>query len=438
MNINKDVQVKKPHFKNFKGDYKNKYKYIFHTKSELNINEDNNFIFLAVEYPYNNNKVYKYLKVPLDEIDYVCSSILKYDNKLNEILIKNKPIKPFLDLEQHLINPQSEEKNEEILNKFIEFYKEIYKKCFKLDLLDEHIIILNSNRINKMSYHIIINNNHYFKNIDDQRIFSNYVYSKISKSNDNELHIMDKSVYTEHNFRMVNQCKINNEIPLKNNLVNIKDTLILNYCITDETKYLNVTNIKNNLFKKNNVIENEISKDEPNIIYDDFEKQKMNELLSLLHSSRFDNYDTWFNIMASLPPTHFDLFESYSKNSIKYDEFNNKYKWETIHDTPVFVNKYKIQQYAKEDNEQKYKSWIKRWKRLENIEKYEKYIKLDLSNIKVIKENCRWFSQVGTEHENNIFMSVKHMVLYGYLGIGKTKSIIRLIEKKIKKYNKPR
>jgi hypothetical protein len=59
----------------------------------------------------------------------------------------------------------------------------------------------------------------------------------------------------------------------------------------------------------------------------------------------------------------------------------------------------------------------------------EKYFNPNFENIKVIVENCPFVSQIGTEHENNIFSPEKVLIIQAYLGKGKTTAFKRLLSK---------
>ena len=116
--------------------------------------------------------------------------MLKYDNRLNEILTGNKPIKPFLDLEKKFNENRTKEQDDNLLYKFMVVYKQAFKNCFNIDLHDDDIIYINScgivennnnELIYKFSYHVIINNDVYFKSIAEQALFIKYVYEYLVK-----------------------------------------------------------------------------------------------------------------------------------------------------------------------------------------------------------------------------------------------------------------
>jgi len=63
-------------------------------------------------------------------------------------------------------------------------------------------------------------------------------------------------------------------------------------------------------------------------------------------------------------------------------------------------------------------------------ELFKNYFDLDLQGIKIIKETSSFVSQEGTADEDNILDENKFIILYAYLGRGKTTAIKRLIKEK--------
>jgi hypothetical protein len=57
----------------------------------------------------------------------------------------------------------------------------------------------------------------------------------------------------------------------------------------------------------------------------------------------------------------------------------------------------------------------------------KKYFNPNFEHIKIIVEYCPFVSQIGTEHEKNIFTPEKVIILQAYLGKGKTTAIQRLL-----------
>ena len=173
-------------------------------------------------------------------------------------MIRDKPLKPFLDLEIYFDEDKTDDENKTLLNNFMNHYKVIYEECFNVKLSDDEIIYINacgkSNDRYKFSYHVIINNNVFFKNMNEQLIFNKYVYELILKKRIKELFIMDNGIYkNDVNLRMINQCKHGEEQrQLINNDVAIIDTFIINYFVTNETQYLNVDGLKDAIYNLNN------------------------------------------------------------------------------------------------------------------------------------------------------------------------------------------
>ncbi len=109
--FNQETKKRKPFEHIFKGDTLNKYSLVEQHKHILNINNNDALIYLAVQFPdYNKQQNYKFFKVPLIDIKYLCNKLLKHDNKIFEILIHDKPIKPFMDLEKNYLNKTHQNK----------------------------------------------------------------------------------------------------------------------------------------------------------------------------------------------------------------------------------------------------------------------------------------------------------------------------------------
>jgi hypothetical protein len=114
-----------PFNQKFKGDTKGKYTKVYHHKEVIEINNKDAFIYLSAAYP---GKYYKYFKVPLADINYISENLLTQDNKINEILIRDKPLKPFLDLEIYFDEDKTDDENKTLLNNFMNHYKVIYEE----------------------------------------------------------------------------------------------------------------------------------------------------------------------------------------------------------------------------------------------------------------------------------------------------------------------
>jgi hypothetical protein len=169
-----------------------------------------NYFYISKQY-YNN----KYDKLPYNYfiLNYFedVEEITKTNNNLYEILLNNKPIKPFLDIDLY-IDDYDFVVDENLLLKYVlDEYTKIFYNCFniKIDFNDFVVICGTTNK--KISFHIIVNNGYYFFNNTQQKEFIKYIHFKnIVLENKIELkNIIDLSVYSKNkNLKLPNQSKL--------------------------------------------------------------------------------------------------------------------------------------------------------------------------------------------------------------------------------------
>jgi hypothetical protein len=288
-------------------------------------------------------------------------------------------------------------------------YTKIYFNCFniKIELKDYIVICGTTNK--KISFHIIVNNGHFFYNNTQQKEFIKYIHFKnIVLENKVELkNILDLNVYSRNkNFRLANQSKVlkdyekektmikeqineakqNKEIceeleqklkkiennKLKNESIlkiisrnhTFKDTLLINHFIEDpnilDCSFLNTKSEEIEKLNKNYKYEN--------IIYINNDESDLNKVLSLIPKIYFENYNDWYKIGTAVKNINcdcYDLFDFYSKGPINYNEEENKiyfksfkgnnswgYLFSLIDDTKInkIIKKQLIQDYKKYDS----------------------------------------------------------------------------------------
>ncbi len=192
------------------------------------------------------NSVYEYSFCEKNNITYFEEKLSK-DNNLFEMVFENTTVKPYFDLEMEI--QLSHEEQMEKLNIFINYLIKEIKIIYDIDIEKEDFVILDSNSANKLSFHLIINNQIYFVNKDEHLKFIIYLKNRFENPLDDEekemvqklewikvdktgkeikRFIFDDSVYTTNRlFRCINQSKVGKNNPLKlisNHL--ILDTLI--------------------------------------------------------------------------------------------------------------------------------------------------------------------------------------------------------------------
>ena len=185
-------------------------KNVFYPSICESIENKDNYFYISKQYYNKKYDTLPYNYFILNNIEDV-EQITKTNNNLYEVLQTNKPIKPFLDIDLY-INHYDFEIDENMLLKYVlDEYTKIYFNCFniKIELKDYIVICGTTNK--KISFHIIVNNGHFFYNNTQQKEFIKYIHFKnIVLKNKVELkNILDLNVYSRNkNFRLANQSKV--------------------------------------------------------------------------------------------------------------------------------------------------------------------------------------------------------------------------------------
>jgi hypothetical protein len=124
----------------------------------------------------------------LDYMYYLNKLDLK-DRRFNEVLTDNIKIFFDLDIKENIveINKLTQRKIDKLLRIIIEQIKNTFLQLYNMDLLEDNILILKSDYINKYSYHIVING-YYVEKLEDVKFF---VLHMIDEYFDNMPFIMD-------------------------------------------------------------------------------------------------------------------------------------------------------------------------------------------------------------------------------------------------------
>ena len=126
------------------------------------------------------------------------------DNKQRhfyEIIEKNKPQKPYFDLDIDDVDID----HHKILELVVETILNVFGK-YNIVLKLDDILVFSSHGENKYSYHIIINN-YCFMDLSETKIWMKQIYNQIPNSIKK---YVDQKVYTQHRqFRIVNSSKVN-------------------------------------------------------------------------------------------------------------------------------------------------------------------------------------------------------------------------------------
>ena len=230
-----------------------------------------------------NSGMKEFSSIRIDEIDKVVRILNKDNYNLYEALPPNQPVKPYFDLEMEY-KGLTDRLIEIKINNFIKWLIKEINLVFKVSISREDLVILNSSRHEKLSYHIIITRKIYFASVADHKLFINYLVTifkccpgydareinrfKYTNSKGKEGYIFDHIPYgKDQNVRFINQSKKGKPHVLKNITSNysIRDTFIRLYEGIGDRVLLNVRDLNNSVVARsflsplgtpNNIIEN--------------------------------------------------------------------------------------------------------------------------------------------------------------------------------------
>jgi len=459
-----------------------KYSKIYHQRNLLleDIKDTNNYFLLGTD--HQNADIYnkdtnaivkegaitkKYFCIKKTNVEQL--RILLNDNhNMYEMIKPEDATKLYFDLEA----PLQDDADDTLYRvRFMDAIKYILNNDFDILMDDNDITILNSSRKNKFSNHLIYQSIK-FNNVEEQKMFITYVSNRfINPLNDNEKQlfeflffiendtqkcIMDLHPYANYQLiRCINQTKIYKPYRLLAiNNIDVLDTLI---CYNINSKYLiskkMIETKAENMKKPVKQIKKKNKTDD---------KHTISITTSTEHFSNFNFTLTANNtLMASKNLTYTDLnnlplYKRYlyliPNNTPSYNDFlhigfsikgagGDKDEWrqwsllsnKTDNDNDIisgFDN-------FKSDGRIFNISTLKRLAKKAHPEYFNTvdelfrvYFDLETDDIKIIEEKSEFVSQEGTPDANNILDDNKFMILYAYLGRGKTTAIKRMIKEK--------
>ena len=274
----------------------------------------------------------------------VLNELLEYDNNFYEVIYPDVPVKPYFDLEiecdvsEHLPKGRL----------FIDIVTAYVLKNFGIQLDDsKDFYVLDSCRAGKLSYHLLIQNQIYLKNVAAHKVFSAGLFNHIMKEypelvwgEKQEKCIMDTCVYGKcQNFRCVNQSKKGKGFTLKNVLnVPIGDLFVGLYFGTGDRKCLPIVSqepaakIKKLILKiaDEQVIEQVI---EIAPISTDLNTRWVDAALeSKVLENLIMDYDKWLNMAYILNDLTNDIkyFKAFSTNTQKDRSHEYEATWKCI------------------------------------------------------------------------------------------------------------
>ena len=393
----------------------------------------------------------------------IVKTLIEEDNNLYELIESHKEVKLYFDLEAELKDNEDEKLYKD---NFIEALKHILYNDFEIFIKDENYYTLNSSRQNKCSYHLIFKNIK-FQNMAEQKTFILYLLNRFENpkcEGEEELFkklfymdskkellkcVMDSIPYNKNqNIRLINQSKLGKGYLLKSEEeINIMKTFI-SYDLRD----CNITITKEQ-------IENLINKKGITKRQKEYKAKKAK--IENTETKKIIDISNWVNFCI----TGDTLLKV---NKLTYDDIKNfKFEYKKylylIPNNNVSYNHFMQMGYAIKSsggNEEDWKQWAKlsnkynegetksfinfkidgRTFNINSLKKLAKmahpeffnteeelfnnYFNLDLENINIIEEKTEFVSMGN----NNILHPDKFLILYAYLGRGKTTAIKRLIE----------
>lgn len=434
-------------------------------KKKINLGQD---IQYTIDKEQKIVKRYSYL----DTIEQLLEIIKKNEN-LYELITEEQRVRIYLDLE---IEEEIEQKDrEERLKIFLDLFKNQFFIIFQQSINDEDIVILDSSKKGKLSYHIVFLK-YYFENCYILKSFIDYIITHISidassnkkytklywTKNDKRKFIMDTAPYGKNRlFRLMNQSKIGSNIKLKivSNHQPI-DSIIGVYNISENDILLNFDKedkkVKEEVKKQNQKIFIAVPKDceEQTTIDDlinnssflwtttntlmDFHKMSYDDLQGLPKWKQYlylipNNNVNWTNWMTIGYAIRYcggvknDWIEwSKLSKSYKVGECDNFQKFHTVEgqgfgEIKNCFNIYTLRKYAKISHPGYFK---------QKQQCFDCLFDMNLQDITVIEEKSLFLSQENTSDSNNILNDDKINILYAFLGKGKTTAIKRLIQEK--------
>jgi len=424
--------------------------------------------------------VKKFFSIERDSENHL-NKLLSEDNNMYEIIPPDIQVKLYFDLEAPL---KDDESDTLFTTFFMTAIAHILNNDFEISFNEDDIYILNSSRQNKFSNHIIFKSIR-FNNLEDEKMFITYVINRFNNPlNDNETIMFNKLFFINdeknkcivdfqpyghcQNYRCINQSKINKPYQLKS-IKPIK--YLLDTFVTYKTETCR------NLIKKETIEEKHEQMKKP---IKQIKKRKeqtapetKTETTNNINNTHFNNFDYTLKngntLLSSKNMSYMDLknlplYKRYlyliPNNYCGYDNFlnigfaikgsgGNKEDWkqwamlstrygnsgnagskidsfDTFKTDGRIFNINTLKRIAKKSHPDFFNT---------EEELFRVYFDLELDGIEIIEEKSEFVSQEGTPDANNILDDNKFIILYAYLGRGKTTAIKRMIlEQKYERY----
>lgn len=449
----------------------------FKTRSlALRGKEVNDRIILAFDLPEIGGKATgakEYSTTPISCIESF-KEIVSQNHHLYEILPPEYAVKPYFDLE---IEREGMDKTEmvELLNVFIAFLIREIVIVFNIDLEYADFFIADCCRTDKLSYHLIIQNKIYFKNVLEHKTFILYLIYRLKnpegiekerlnrllwtfvnkRGKEEQRYIFDKAPYSSYQcFRFVNQSKMGKDYILKNitrDLYADHEGHIRLIYGTGERKALNVDTFNIEIEKK---INRHRPKTDTAFFKIDDSVDFEGEGLCIMTDKKM-NYEK-----VRLLPEYLQYIYLIPNDAQSFDFYRNMafavrgaggtvedFKlWAAIYmkgeDAEIIDITFKNDSLIRGFNDLRTENcagipFLRKYARLAHPAFFDttdlyvnRYFDNNLQGFRVVKETSLFVSQENTPFEHDILSAEKVLILMAHMGRGKTQSIKRLIEER--------
>lgn len=408
----------------------------------------------------NANKFYH--RLPIEEFEERLKPLLEDESFRYEILPPEFPVKPYFDLEMENLDPTEWRTK---LDTFIEWMLPILNENFGVQVSKSDLIILDSCRDRKLSYHLIIQNHLFFENVLELKKFIIFLWNEIHdeahKPVFQKLSWMYKEVESRvifdplpygryQNYRMANQAKKKTpQFKLKQTTnFPVEDTLVRLYKGIGNRKLANCENFDNQekqggkMGKTQKTTKNQTAriitndyfqpegltlKDKENLTYDDISKLPLAKQYLYLIPNSAQNYNFYRDVCFASRGSNLEFaeFEKWARLSKKYSPADSI----TINDFTKFRKG--------GDKNTMGLPFLRKYAKLANPEYFQRpaclfdqYFNPNYEGMEIIDEYSKYVSDANDPStKDNIFTECHVLILQAYMGVGKTTAIQRLMKR---------
>ena len=432
----------------------------------------NDHVFLSQDRSSNAGQK-QFYHFALNDWDKVWSVLVSQNNWLYETLPPDQPVKPYFDLEMEgeTMDVIAHEK----LELFLSFVTSELRRLQGIEIERDDIAVLNSTRLGKLSFHVMIMEKVYFRNVAAHKTFVEYLWSRFENPQSDEekglvdsltwyqgekkkkKFIFDECVYTnKRHIRLVNQTKKGKPYQLKNESTKYKDAETFcrlyfgvgdrqEFCV-DDLVVTNETKKRKHTDKEGNEQEVAPTKHPRTEVECGFNSVGITLMAKegKTYSSLYD-YPEWKRYLYLIPNTcqsyQFYLHMAFAvkgAGGLKKD-FD---AWAKLYSSNYDCNDSVLKGFDgfQQGGEKCFGiPFLRRHARLAhpaffNDKEYwlDRYFTTDYSGVRTIVEDSPFVSMEGTPFENDIFCPEPVIILQAFLGRGKTTAIKRLLKKENK------